>query len=313
MIALNGTTETLNVQTVGAGTIHYSVYYADNNTTTFIANSNQGTVATAQTTSILASPASGYSRQVKTFSVVNRATTAQTVIVQKVVGGTVTSLTSNTILGPGQALWYSDDQGFQVRNAQDSALCRPMIVGPVGDTEWGRNYDTSTGFTRIMVNNSSYFVYLGRAPRDGMKTVAIRYRVTAAGVGVTAAEVGIYIGAAMGMPSSTVTSPSMALQCVGYADWSGNYGAIGNYTTTVTLGGSTPIKEGDAVWCAMWSSFATTGATLRVNQSSDLNIGNECVVTAADRQPSLELYYISNVLQVSLTSHLQIGYSFGWN
>jgi len=315
MIFLSGTTETLNVQTVGAGTIHYSVYYTDQgpSSTSFAANSNQGTVATAQTTVILAAPASGFNRQVKGFSVVNRALSAQTIIVHKVVGGTVSYLSANTILGPGQSLWYSDEQGFQVRDAHDMAMSRTTIVGPSGDTEYTKNFNTHGG-ARIMVTNTNYLIYLGRAPRDGMKTVALRYRVTIAGAGATIAEAGIYIGEPKGMPTGTSGATTIALQCVGWADWLANYATIGNYTTTVTLGGSTPIKEGDAVWGSLFSTFATTGATVKACAGSDIVTSNECTVTADPaRQPSLELNFITVVNNQVQVGWPWYGYSFGWN
>ena len=119
---LAATTESLELETSAAVSVDWSVYWADHTTTTFTPGAGQGNVATATTTTIVASPAASTQRQIKKISVRNRSSTAaQTVTLKKDVSGTEYHETPPITLQPGETLVYLDGAGYTVLNAQGGA------------------------------------------------------------------------------------------------------------------------------------------------------------------------------------------------
>ena len=104
-LLLDATTKSLEMETSSAASTDYVVSYADHTTTTLTPGMNQGNVASATTTTILAAPAASTQRQVKWVSVRNRSTTtAQTVTLKLDVSATEYHLGSPVTLAAGEAL-----------------------------------------------------------------------------------------------------------------------------------------------------------------------------------------------------------------
>lgn len=103
-LLLDATTKSLELETSAAVSTDYVVSYADHTTSAFTPGMNQGNVATATTTTILAAPAGSTQRQVKWLNVRNRSTTAaQTVVLKLDVSGTDYHVASAVTLGPGES------------------------------------------------------------------------------------------------------------------------------------------------------------------------------------------------------------------
>jgi hypothetical protein len=126
--------------------------------------------------------------------------------------------------------------------------------------------------------------------------VSVRYRVAAAGVALTRAEIGVHVGTGWmsTMPQNSTGGGAVPVQGIGYVDWLANAGAIGNYTSTITL--NTPLRAGDDVWISFYNMFTTSAVFLRANVGDDLASGFSCFSgTTIERRPSLDID--------SLTSH----------
>ena len=114
MIILSGTTDSLELVTAYAGTIHYTVSYADITATVFTPGAGQGAITTAATTTLAAAPGASTNRQIKLLTVSNVDTNSQTVTLQKTVSGTARIILNAIVLASGETLQYLDGQGFSV-------------------------------------------------------------------------------------------------------------------------------------------------------------------------------------------------------
>lgn len=113
MITLTNTTHTLELTTGSASNIDVFVSYADHSSTGAILGDQQSLITAAATTIILAAPASGTQRQVKLIIINNTSATSNTVVIKKDVGGTEYDLFT-VLLGPNEAVHFTDGQGWTV-------------------------------------------------------------------------------------------------------------------------------------------------------------------------------------------------------
>jgi hypothetical protein len=113
MIILKATTESLQLITTTTANIDYSISYVDITTTTFTPSTNEGTIATATTTSVLSAPASSTQRQVKLITFSNRhATSSNTLTLQKLISSTTYNITPTVTLAAGETMQYMDGNGW---------------------------------------------------------------------------------------------------------------------------------------------------------------------------------------------------------
>jgi hypothetical protein len=111
MIILATTSDSLELVTSAAGSIDYSVHYADHTTSSATAGASVGNVATATTTTVAAAPAASTQRQVREVTIRNAGSAANIVTVQIDPTGTVRTLVQAT-LSAGETLLYSAGQGW---------------------------------------------------------------------------------------------------------------------------------------------------------------------------------------------------------
>lgn len=132
MIVLSATNHKIELETGAAISTDWVVSYADRDADEFSRGSGQGNVATATTTDISGSPASGYQRIVGEIAVTNRSTTTpQTVRIKKDVGGTDYALTPEITLQPGETLQYLHGHGFTVIEGRGAVVSSPKVLGQV--------------------------------------------------------------------------------------------------------------------------------------------------------------------------------------
>ncbi len=131
MFFLNATTETLELVTSATADIDYQINYVDViPAVSATPGSNQGKITTATTTTVLAAPASGTSRQIKSVFICNRhASVANTVTVKKDISGTDYLLTSDTLLQAGEKLSYEDGAGWSLGAVLVSTLTNDVHLG----------------------------------------------------------------------------------------------------------------------------------------------------------------------------------------
>ena len=117
MIFLTATTDTLELITSAIGTVDAIVNYNDiNNTTSLVTPGRQNTnITTAATTTILAAPASGVTRQVKHVTISNKSASVSQVLTPQVNANTVKAvIVSAGTLAPNETLVIEDGRGVSV-------------------------------------------------------------------------------------------------------------------------------------------------------------------------------------------------------
>ena len=136
MLLLTTTTDFLQVLTGSALSTDWTSSYVDVTTAAFTPDSTQGNVATATSTTIVASPAASTQRQVKFLSIRNRdGVSTQTISIIKNAGAVQYRATPDIPLLPGESLQYVDGIGFQVFDSSGrikSAVAN--VTGPAGPT-----------------------------------------------------------------------------------------------------------------------------------------------------------------------------------
>lgn len=301
---LCNTTERLNIETTTAGSIDYSTYYVDHSNTTYTANSSHGNSLAIGTKILTNSPAAGTRRQIRTIEITNRdqTHTAQTVFIKKVVSGTDYYLTPNTRLGSGETLVYRESVGIEIRDSRGRPKSYTMMSAPRPAFSCTPPLGNPYSSARSIANTTLWLSYAGKAPRNGLTTLSVRYRVSVASVAMVAAEIGLYTSQGAGvLPSMSAGVPDLQVQCVGWTDFTSNSAAIGNYTATISVG-SYPIKEGDDIWIGWYNIFLTTGVSIKTGMAEDLMPGWTAIQTTPERRPTQDLGFVVNLSTVGTLS-----------
>src|SRR5437879_1299685 len=117
MIILASTSDKLQVISSAAAALDVHASWLDNASGTVSSNRTNTAITTATTTDVVASPASGVQRNLKTLNIRNKhATVSCDVTVQHTDGTTIIQLHKVT-LTPGMALQYIDEAGFVIASS----------------------------------------------------------------------------------------------------------------------------------------------------------------------------------------------------
>jgi hypothetical protein len=115
MISLTSTLDSITLVTSAAISTDWVVTYGDETATGFTPGSNQGNVASATTTTIVAAPAASTQRNIKSIIITNRSgVSTQTVQLFKVYNGTSYAISEVITLTAGQNLRINQDGKFSV-------------------------------------------------------------------------------------------------------------------------------------------------------------------------------------------------------
>lgn len=112
MLLLTDTTHSVELVTSSTSALHVVASWVDITTSAFTPGSTNTNVSSATDTTIIAAPASSTQRQVKEVTIRNAGAAANVVTVQKDVSGTEYELTPDVTLAAGEALCYTDGQGW---------------------------------------------------------------------------------------------------------------------------------------------------------------------------------------------------------
>jgi len=268
MILLTATTHALEVETSGSTSVDYVASYLDITAATEVIapGSEQGTIASATSTTVLAAPGSGVTRQLKHLSVANRdATATQTITIKKDVSGTEYGIIVMT-LKAGESLEFVDGRGFRHFSPNGIEIVSSANLAAVPSVLMNPAF-ASANLTSVRTTTSAvaYAVYMGRAPRS-LTTVKLRLRVTTAAATITWAEVAIATGSINigGNPTLTVR---------GYTDVSAVVNSTGLKSIDIAVSTGQAINEGDDLW-AIYGAQATTVLVVRAQSiADDLQVG----------------------------------------
>ena len=132
MLLLAGTSALIQVVTSAAQSLMVHASFADNSSGTITPNTQNTTVSTATTTTVVSSPGSGVQRNIKHLSFFNNGSAANTLTVQHTDGTTLVTL-RGVVLPAGYSLTYEEGQGWYVETASGQIL-QAVANGAVSQT-----------------------------------------------------------------------------------------------------------------------------------------------------------------------------------
>lgn len=241
---------------------------------------NQGNVASATTTTIVAAPGASSSqfRVITSVLIRNKGSGTQTITVQKDVSGT-NYLVAVFTLYTGEFVVYEDGRGWIAYDANGNQRIIGMQAGLGSSLLINPGFSTANLTTaKTITSGSTFAVYMGRSPRS-LTSVQLRLRVTTAMATITWGEVAIAKGSINvgGNPTLTV---------VGWADVSASYNSLGQKTTTVNVSTGQSVAAGDDLW-ALIGNAATTALQVRAASiADDIQVGQQASLAT---RPSLNV------------------------
>lgn len=165
MLLLTSTSDIVRVVTGAASTITVHSSWVDNNAGTITPGRANFSIGTATTTTIVASPASGVQRNVKTIMITNNNATVSALVEVQHFDGTTSAELMGVVLYPGENLILDDTGVWHHHNAQGGEF-------------------TAQATPPILFNNSSATVSAGYATDTLLagSTILLPSGITVAGV-----------------------------------------------------------------------------------------------------------------------------------
>lgn len=185
-LILDAITKTIKVVMSGAATTtnpDYVVSYADNNGTTFTEASGDGTLNGTTDVTVVAAPASGYRRVVKTISIQNRDTAPVTLTIKYDNSGTQRTIARVT-LQAGDT-WSTDgtyDSNGALKQIAGSVNLTSQVTGVLPAANGGTGTTSSTGSGAIVLANTPTLItpVLGVATATSVNKVTVTAPATTA-------------------------------------------------------------------------------------------------------------------------------------
>lgn len=171
MIILKDINSILELLSSSTANLDYTISYVDIDATGATGNATEGTISSATTTIILAAPAAGTIRQVKTLTVVNRhASTTNNVTIQKDISSTNYLITTAVPLLAGESIIYMDGVGWTHYNSSGIEIVTSNVT-LTGDVTGSGTESIATTIANNVVNN---------AKAADVPTATFKGRITAA-------------------------------------------------------------------------------------------------------------------------------------
>lgn len=219
-LILDAITKTIKVVMSGAATTtnpDYVVSYADNNGTTFTEASSDGALNGTTDVAIVAAPASGYRRVIKSICIQNRDTAAVTLTIKYDNNGTQRNIAKVT-LQTGD--YWSTDGTYdstgalkQVTNVASVNLAS-QVTGVLPVANGGTGTTTSTGSGAVVLANTPTLItpVLGVATATSVNKVTVTAPATSATLtiadGSTLATAGAFATTLTATAATNVTLPT---------------------------------------------------------------------------------------------------------
>lgn len=268
MIVLPSTSHRIRVvlgSAVETNQLQFVASWRDLTATTYTPGTSLGTTNSTTHVDLVEPPAASTQRVVDYVSVYNNDTQPAVVTISLRDGTTDFVLWSGT-LHVGWSVAYTSELGWSVRNAMGTVVSMSIVTSAATSVMMAQHFATANlTTTKTITSNSTFAIYVGKAPRS-LASTSVCFRVTTAAATITWAEVAIAKGAINvgGNPTLTV---------VGFADVSGVVNSTGQKTVAVTVASTQSIAEGDDLWVLIGNQ-ATTACVVRAQSiADDLQVG----------------------------------------
>jgi len=266
VILLTATTDKLQLITSAPGDLDVHCSYADYSSGFAISGlGRQNTnITTATTTDILAAPGASTTRNLKQMTCRNTMSTSNDVTVQYNQNATLFERHKVTLAG-GEMLEFVEGVGFFVAAPVTASRLMTYLEPDLGLRVFRSQLPTVAQTTFLMITNTGYAVYMGRATQ-AINVGFIECEVSSAGAGAQTAELGIF---------STPSAPNKSGQTLTKIVATGTVDSLtGTGMKRNTSSFATSIPGGTHVWAVMRTAMATTQPTMRAGFFADKSQGH---------------------------------------
>jgi len=260
MILLPSTSHSLRLTTSSAEAVDYYAAYVDLPASGISTGAADGQVTSATDTTIVAAPAASTTRKVQFVVATNVGSASNVATVSVVNGANVRRLFAAT-LQAGESIQYADGEGWVRFDANGNRIIRSADL--LATSAFMRSpafASANLTATRTITSNSTFAVYMGKAPR-ALTSVQMRARVTTAMATITWGEVALL----RGVPT-VGANPSLTV--LGYTDVSASFNSTGQKTTTISVASGQQVAAGNDLWLAVGNQ-ATIAASMRAGSIAD--------------------------------------------
>ena len=178
--------------------------------------------------------------------------------------GTNTDAIYKCTLLPGELVQYdgAEFKHYDANGALYGAVAAPQYSAVLMAPHFATANLTST---KTITSNSSFAVYIGKAPKS-LSSIIARYRVTTAAATITWAELALAKGSINvgGNPTLTV---------VGFADVAAVINSTGQKSTTINVSAGQQVNPGDDLWLIIGNQATTAAVVRAASIADDIQVG----------------------------------------
>jgi len=264
----------------------FSCSFNEFSSTAFTGNETNGTSNNTTAVTLVASPSSGFKRQVRELIIENNDTASMTVTV-RFNNTSVTRIIMKATLAVGDSLTYTASGGWVCKNNNGSIKYNNIHINQTGNIRGPEFFPLPTSATTVALGASVAGQYLGKAEK-AYSSIDIRYEVTVQAASVTWCELAIYK-----VENRFSIGTQQVWRRLGFTNtnnaFSSGWTSTGLKVTPVTLTG---CQAGDDLY-AIWAANATTTPTLRSGNLADVvtSILQVTTTTVANWRPSTSPLY----------------------
>jgi hypothetical protein len=279
----NETIELVLAASVTTNQATFSCSFNEFSSNTFSGNETNGTSNNTTAVTLVASPSSGFQRQVRELIIENNDTASITVTI-RFNNTSVTRIIMKAILAVGDSLTYSAHDGWNCKDTNGGIRFYNIHINPTGSVRGPEFFPVSAAATTTTLGANVAGQYLGKAEK-AYSSIDFRYRVDTAIAGTqTFSELAVYrISNRMSIGTQQVWTR------LGFTNCAAVWNSTGLKTTNVALTG---CRTGDDLY-VIWASNNTTSMAPRSGNYADpiSSILQVTTTTVASWRPSTSPLY----------------------
>ncbi len=187
MLLLCSTSDVIKIVTDSAATIDVQASWIDLISSTVTPGRTNTNISSATTTTVVASPASGHTINVKRMSIFNKHATLSCTVTVQHYDGTNTVVLDQRVLGPGSLLLFTEDGGFFPANSGGPPT-RPwygVVNGAYGNGDPGDLMMNVQRAGNVAATPTNISTSVARCSAFMLPETLVCNRIRAFGVGVT--------------------------------------------------------------------------------------------------------------------------------
>jgi hypothetical protein len=225
---------------------------------------NNGTSNDTTAVDLVPSPSSNQQNELRYCSIYNADSASETVIIQ-IFDGTNTRIVFRAVLASGATLQYQLEKGWEVIDQAGNKVNSGIVKHTNSLNTGNIMFRPSSAATAVVITNTVgvwFAAHLGRVDK-AYNTITVQYRVSAAAVSITYAEIAIYSGFIKQMEG---IGSAIGIRR-GFTNVASVVNSLGIKSTAISVSGLTPGE----LFQVVISVQASTALQLRSFGTTDSN------------------------------------------